>query len=83
MGKAKEIAEGWANYILRREENVSKLRTKICEGCEWHSSKHETNRPDVHCFKCKCTLAAKTRSLTSECPIGKWAKIEIDNNGKE
>ena len=81
MGKAKEIAEGWANYIFNRQEEVSELRTKICEGCEWHSSKRVTHRPDVHCTKCGCTLAAKTRSLGSECPIGKWAKIK--NDGQE
>ena len=78
MGKIKEISEGWANYILGREEEVSKLRMKICNECEHHSKHHSTNRPDVHCFLCKCPLATKTRSLDSECPIKKWSKVKKD-----
>lgn len=80
--KLQEIAEGWANYILGRAEEVSKLRMIICNKCEYISTKHETIRLDVHCVKCKCPLATKTRSLESECPIGKWKKIINEHTQK-
>jgi hypothetical protein len=74
-GKIKEIAEGWSNLIFSSDEkieNMSKERMKICEECEFHSKHHKTKRPDVHCTNCGCTLAAKTRSESSKCPINKW-----------
>ena len=80
MGKFKEIAEGWANYVLKKQNIISELRMKICNSCEHISTKHKTNRPDVHCVKCGCTLAAKTRSLESECPIGLWKAIKIEKD---
>ena len=81
MGKAKEIAEGWANLVLKKEhvERVSQMRMNICNTCEHISTKHKTSRPDVHCVKCNCPLATKTRSLESACPIGKWSKIPRNN----
>ena len=82
MGIIKQIAEGWANYMLGREDVVSKIRMKICKSCEHISTKHNSKRPDVHCVKCGCTLAAKTRSLGSECPIGLWKAVNLNNNEK-
>ena len=74
MSKIGEIAEGWANLVNKKEavERVAKTRINICNTCENHSKFHKTNRLDDHCFDCKCPLATKTRSLQSECPIGKW-----------
>ncbi len=83
MGKAKEIAEGLANYLLRRQNRISEMRMIICNACEHISTKHETSRPDVHCMKCNCTLATKTRSLDSECPIGKWSQIPRTDEKQE
>jgi len=49
-------------------------------------------RPDNHCTDCGCTLAAKTKCLSCECPKGKWKAIVDDDqeeqiknmiNGKE
>ena len=86
--KIKEIAEGWANYMLGRQKIVSAQRMKICGECEYDSAKNpeaQSLRPDRHCTKCGCTLAAKTRSLDSECPIGLWkaVKIEKDEESKK
>lgn len=73
--KAKEIAEGVANYILGLEDEVSETRMKICNKCEHHSKHHKTRLLFVHCTICKCPLATKTRSLGSECPDGRWPAI--------
>lgn len=78
MSRLKEIAEGWGNHFFSNDATVkviSEERMKICNDCEFISTKHKTIRPDVHCTKCSCTLAAKTKSLTSACPLGKWTII--------
>lgn len=82
MGKAKEILEGWANLVIKKDfvEVVAQYRLDICNKCEYNSKRHKSNRPDVHCTKCGCTLAAKVRSMESECPIAKWPKHK--NNEK-
>lgn len=81
MGKTKQIAEGWANYLFNRQNDISQERMGFCNECEHISTKHESNRPDVHCTECGCTLAAKTRSLDSECPIGLWKAVKIEKDG--
>jgi len=84
MSKAKEILEGWTNVVMKKEhvERIALARMNICNTCEHNSEKHDTVRPDVHCVKCGCTLAAKTRSPDSECPIGKWPQINKDGKQK-
>lgn len=84
--KFKEIANGWRNHLIPPEElkevikEVSEARLKICAECP-HNSKtaiengYDTIRTDYHCTKCYCPLIAKTKSLESQCPIGKWEKI--------
>jgi len=32
------------------------------------------------CSNCGCSLAFKTRSLSSECPLGKWYALEEDED---
>lgn len=80
MGTLKEIAEGWANKVLQRQQELSDARMKVCNNCEHISTKHNTVRFDVHCVKCGCTLDAKTRSETSECPIGLWKAVNFEEN---
>lgn len=84
MGKAKEIFEGWSNLISKDEyvEKIAAIRLEVCEACDDISTKHKTVRPDVHCFVCKCPLASKTRSLSSECPKKLWTSVNIKDNGK-
>ena len=82
MSRLDEIYHGWKNNLFPAEEEkeiineASSERRKICEECEFISTKHFTIRPDVHCTQCGCTLAAKTKSLESECPLKKWVKWE-------
>lgn len=82
--KLQEIYDGWKNLLIPDEEikphieEVASARIKICGTCEFDSKQATTLsvidriRFDRHCTKCGCTLSAKTRSLTSSCPLGKW-----------
>jgi hypothetical protein len=80
--------EGWKNHLLPEEtqkdfiEYVSLLRMDVCDSCEFHSKNHLSIRPDAHCTNCGCTLSAKTKCLTCECPLKKWlAQPTPENNG--
>ena len=78
-----QIFEGWKNHLLPEErtkafiEHVSSERLAICNACEHHSKNHISIRPDAHCVECGCTLAAKTKCLTCECPLKKWIAQEM------
>ena len=73
-----QIFEGWKNHLLPQErekafiQHVSNERLAICEACDKHSKNHASVRPDAHCTECGCTLSAKTKCLTCECPLKKW-----------
>ena len=81
-----QIIEGWKNHLLPEEkqkafiEHVSNERLAICNACEEHSSNkkdYKTMRIDAHCAECGCTLSAKTKCLTCECPFKKWVAQEM------
>jgi hypothetical protein len=86
-----QIYEGWKNHLLPEErkkdfiDHVSQERLAICGACEEHSSNKEgytSFRRDVHCTNCGCTLAAKTKCLTCDCPLKKWvAQPMPEDNG--
>jgi hypothetical protein len=90
--KLGQIYEGWKNHLLPEErmkayiEYVSQERLDICTQCEEHSyNKPEDTlvsvlRPDAHCTNCGCTLAAKTKCLSCECPLKKWGPVDEPNN---
>lgn len=73
-----QIIEGWKNHLLPQEKekafvkHVSNKRLAICNECEHHSKNHKSIRMDAHCTECGCTLSAKTKCLTCECPLKKW-----------
>ena len=82
----KQIYEGWKNHLLPDDqkkdfiEHVSKERLAICNVCEEHSSNkkgYSSMRIDAHCTNCGCTLSAKTKCLTCECPLKKWGATAI------
>jgi hypothetical protein len=79
-----QIYEGWKNNLLPASdmkeeiELVSAERMAICEACDNHSNNHQTKRPDAHCVSCGCTLSAKTKCLSCECPIFKWVAVLSD-----
>lgn len=78
--KFKEIYEGWKNHILPEEsikdliKEISEERLAICNNCEYHSKNNKTFRLDEHCTECGCSLTAKTKCLSCNCPleIPKW-----------
>lgn len=78
-----QVIEGWKNHLLPEErikvfiEHISNERLAICETCEEHSKNHKSIRPDAHCTNCGCTLSAKTKCLTCECPLKKWSATAI------
>ena len=52
------------------EINTPKLRFATCLDCE------HLFKPTSTCKKCGCFMKVKVRLKGSECPIGKWGKIE-------
>jgi hypothetical protein len=77
--------EGWAHNLTPKQLlnqqviDVSTERMLICNSCEEHSSNkkdYKSVRPDAHCTNCGCTLAAKTKCLTCECPLRKWMSAQ-------
>jgi len=86
-----QIFEGWKNHLLPEErqkafiEHVSNERLAICNACEEHSSNkkdYKTMRIDAHCAECGCTLSAKTKCLTCECPFKKWVAQPMPENNE-
>ena len=75
-----DIWEGWRNNLFPPEkmkkviESVGRRRRAICNECENNSKFHRTFRPDIHCVVCGCTLSAKTKCLSCDCPLSppKW-----------
>jgi hypothetical protein len=67
--------------VKKEIEEIANQRTEICKGCSMNSehqkkfNKYKTFRPDFHCTVCGCDLHLKTRSLSSECPLGKWKAL--------
>lgn len=52
----------------------------ICLQCDYHSDNakkygYTSVRPDAHCVNCGCTLSAKTKCLSCECPLKKWVAV--------
>lgn len=69
-------------------EHVAGERMAICDSCKWQSENRKKTgwknvRPDVHCTQCGCTLSAKTRCLSCECPIAKWTAVLSENEEEE
>jgi len=72
LNKAEEIAEGYTNLVKSKlglssaqDEKIFKARREICDACSFRSAMDR-------CLKCRCPLAAKTRSLKSKCPEKLW-----------
>ncbi len=75
-------------------EQTYQRRNDVCNGCEFNSENRKrddkdfkTIRFDRHCTSCGCTLSAKLRSLSSDCPKEKWLsldkEVKLSGNGKD
>lgn len=84
-----QIYEGWKNHLIPSKnlkdiiKNVSEERLEICNACDSHSKNYKKNRPDDHCTKCGCTLLAKTKCLSCNCPINKWTAVLTSDQEEE
>ena len=72
-----KILEGIANSVFTKEhvEQAAEARTAICKECpEYREAVTRMLKPP-HCGKCGCIIHAKTRSLSSSCPLDKWPAL--------
>lgn len=72
MSKFDEIVNGYKNLVKsklglssEKDEEIFKARREICNECPKVT-------PMDRCSMCGCPLAAKTRSLITNCPDSKW-----------
>ena len=77
------IWQGIINTIFRKRyvEKIAAERLEICNACEFldtEGSDCAVTGTQPCCANCGCSLKFKTRSLASECPIGKWEAVEPD-----
>lgn len=78
-----KILEGVRNTILRDElvEDIARMRRNICDQCEYLDTKGKecaVKGTQPCCGDCGCSLTFKTRSLSSDCPQGKWDAIATE-----
>ena len=88
MSKAKEILEGWTNYVMGDDNVVLKLakkRADICAVCPLATHSIGLSvLPDYsfgeiqgfYCSKekggCGCPISPMIRARSKKCPLGKW-----------
>jgi hypothetical protein len=81
----KQIVEGITNSVIRDEtvEEISRLRYDICDSCPSKGRKCAVKGTAPCCNECGCSLTFKTRSLASECPLGKWQAISTEEEEQQ
>jgi hypothetical protein len=79
-----QILEGITNSIFKKEdvEEVAAERMTICTQCDLFTEDNAGcmvigTTPCCNQLKggCGCSLGFKTRSLSSDCPLGKWKAV--------
>jgi len=80
--KIGNILEGWKNLIWANPqvEKIAKTRLEICGECPKRSNYPQETTLKSTCTECGCIIEAKTRSINSVCPLGKWGKEKIESN---
>ena len=53
--------------VIAASKGKAADRMAICQACP-----HARFRPFMHCAKCGCVLAWKTKLKAGACPVGKW-----------
>jgi len=73
----KKIIEGITNSVIKDSfvEHVAALRFEVCNECPSKGRKCAVKGTVPCCNECGCSLAFKTRSLSSDCPLDKWKAI--------
>jgi len=77
--------EGITNTIIRDEfvEDVARVRMEICNACPTKGDKCVVIGTAPCCNECGCSLAFKTRALSTECPLGKWKALITEEEEDE
>ena len=88
LKQGKQIVEGWTNYALGKEQELSEARMKICRECPLYNK--DTDRCDARkCWDtinnklvstpgkgiicgCGCVMRAATKSINIKCVLSKW-----------
>lgn len=86
--QVKEIAEGYTNWALGRENDLADKRMTICLKCPLYNSATDkcdssrginTKTGEVVKYPgedivmgCGCVMSAATRSTSKKCVLGKW-----------
>ena len=75
-----QVYEGVKNKVFKRDyvEAIADHRWQICRDCEeldLNGKKCAAPGTQPCCADCGCSLAFKVRSLSSDCPKGKWDAI--------
>jgi hypothetical protein len=81
----KQILEGITNSVIRDEfvEDVARVRREMCDQCPSKGDKCVMPGTAPCCNECGCSLTFKTRSLSSECPVGKWNALMTEEQEDE
>jgi len=80
LGNLDKIAEGIKNKIFKKAdiEAVAKLRWMECKVCpllDRTGSSCAVPRTKPCCSDCGCSISLKIRSMSSDCPKGRWNAI--------
>ena len=80
LGNVRQIAEGIKNKIFKKAdvEAVAKLRWMECKVCpllDKEGSSCAVPRTKPCCSDCGCSISLKIRSMSSDCPKGRWNAI--------
>lgn len=84
----KQILEGIKNKIFKKEhvEAIAKSRWQICIRCDALDvvgDKCMVTGTQPCCSECGCSLGFKLRSLSSACPLEKWAAMLTEDEEDE
>jgi hypothetical protein len=83
-----QILEGIKNRVFQTEavEDIAAMRMEICKPCpEYDTEGKDCTVPGTQpcCRLCGCSLAFKTRSMSSSCPSFLWDKVLNDEEDIE
>tara|TARA_R110002153_G_scaffold116579_3_gene260266 strand:- start:10883 stop:11179 length:297 start_codon:yes stop_codon:yes gene_type:complete len=73
----KKIIDGIKNALVRDKfvEVIHEQRMNICNSCEHMGDKCMVPGTGPCCNDCGCSLSFATRSLSYDCPKGKWKAL--------
>ena len=91
VNQVKQIAEGWTNYALGREQELSESRMKICRECPLYNEEKDTC-DGKRCWDkvnqklvdypgknivcgCNCYMSAASKSRSKKCILDRWPKV--------